>query len=233
MKVEAPLVQIISLGAGLDTTYWNLRDEARVFKYIEVDFASVFERKFAILAAHPELAVDGVRRVDGFTGEQYCFVACDLRQSEELSLKLAEVCDLSVPTLFLAECVFCYVDGADVTRLIQMTASFERCAMLSYDMINPSDAFGRMMIENISSRGIRLPGLLACPTLEAQVSRFRQVFPHVEALNMLEIYRTSVDVNERRRIEALEWLDELEEWELISTHYCMVLGSKEFTLGFR
>jgi len=233
MNLDAPIVQIISLGAGLDTTYWNLRGTDRHFKYIEVDFQAVFERKMDIIAANSELAVEGVRTSDGFSGAQYNFITADLRNTDQYATKIREVCDLTVPTLIIAECVFCYIDAPYVAQIIQIAGEFEHVALISYDMINPQDAFGRMMVENITSRGIRLPGLLSCPTLETQTKRFRQVFSHVEALTMLDIYKTSVDPEERRRIESLEWVDELEEWDLISAHYCIVLGVRGLNLVLR
>jgi hypothetical protein len=233
MASDAPTVQIVSLGAGLDTTYWNIRGHtARSFKYIEVDFKSVFDRKLDIIASHPELAVEGSRHDDLFLSPQYCFVACDMRDSAKLAAQLKAVCDLTVPTLFIVECVFVYIERPCVDAILQVVGLFEHCALVSYDMINPHDAFGRMMIENLLTRDIHLPGLLTCPSLETQVSRFRQVFPSVEALTMLDVYRTAVDPAERQRIERLEWLDELEEWEMISSHYCMVLGAKGLTMTF-
>jgi len=43
---------------------------------------------------------------------------------------------------------------------------------------------------------------------------------------MLAIYNKYIDQNERKRVEKLEWLDELEEWQLISRHYYFSLSSK-------
>jgi [phosphatase 2A protein]-leucine-carboxy methyltransferase len=32
--------------------------------------------------------------------------------------------------------------------------------------------------------------------------------------------------SERERIEKLEWLDEVEEWKLLASHYCVAWGWK-------
>lgn len=36
--IASPIVQVVNLGAGLDTTYWYIRQKRRDFKYFEVDF---------------------------------------------------------------------------------------------------------------------------------------------------------------------------------------------------
>jgi [phosphatase 2A protein]-leucine-carboxy methyltransferase len=33
-----------------------------------------------------------------------------------------------------------------------------------------------------------------------------------------------VSAAERERIEKLEWLDEIEEWKLLASHYCVAWG---------
>jgi hypothetical protein len=41
------------------------------------------------------------------------------------------------------------------------------------------------------------------------------------------IYRDKLDGDgEKTRIEKLEMLDEVEEWELLQAHYCICLGSR-------
>lgn len=43
---------------------------------------------------------------------------------------------------------------------------------------------------------------------------------------MLEVYDKYVDGEERRRAERIEFLDELEEWHLIMSHYCLSYACK-------
>jgi len=51
-------------------------------------------------------------------------------------------------------------------------------------------------------------------------------YTNVEVYDMLVLYDKFLDQNERKRIEKIEWLDEIEEWQLISRHYYFSLSSK-------
>ena len=44
-------------------------------------------------------------------------------------------------------------------------------AYVNYEMINPDDQFGRMMVENLENRGCQLLGIHDCKTTEAQKAR--------------------------------------------------------------
>ena len=43
---------------------------------------------------------------------------------------------------------------------------------------------------------------------------------------MLQIYNNYSDQNERKRIEKIDFLDELEEWELLMQHYFFLIAQK-------
>jgi hypothetical protein len=47
-----------------------------------------------------------------------------------------------------------------------------------------------------------------------------------ECVNMSVAYSRKLDAAERQRIEKLEIFDEYEEWELLSSHYCVSLGKR-------
>jgi hypothetical protein len=52
---------------------------------------------------------------------------------------------------------------------ISISDKVTEAAWVSYDMVNPNDRFGRVMLENLRAAGHRVPGLLDFPTLEQQV----------------------------------------------------------------
>jgi tRNA wybutosine-synthesizing protein 4 len=63
----------------------------------------------------------------------------------------------SLPTFILAECVLCYLDADNAKNLIGWTSKFfEEVSFLNYEMVNPNDKFGQMMIENLEARGCNL-----------------------------------------------------------------------------
>ena len=66
--------------------------------------------------------------------------------------------------------------------------------------------------------------------MEDQCNRFKRIFgggSRVECIPMDLIYRDKLNSEgERDRVEKLEMLDEVEEWNLLQSHYCICLGSR-------
>lgn len=108
--------------------------------------------------------------------------------------------------------------------------TFADVAVLNYEMINPSDKFGQMMIENLEQRGCNLLGYKECPTIESQIERMKQNFgenSQAECIPMNEVYKHKLNNDgEKTRIEKLEIFDEFEEWELLQSHYCLCLSKR-------
>jgi O-methyltransferase involved in polyketide biosynthesis len=57
--------------------------------------------------------------------------------------------DFSIPTLVYAECVLTYIH-TDATNVLLENISkwFEKLTFLNYEMFNPNDSFGKMMVKN-------------------------------------------------------------------------------------
>ena len=113
---------------------------------------------------------------------------------------------------------------------------FPHVALLNYEMINPDDQFGRVMIENLEERGCSLQGIRECPTTKAQEDRLLRVLKlhtnegaecEAESVGMAAVYNERLNgENERTRIEKLEMFDEFEEWTMLQNHYCLTLGKR-------
>ncbi|CAM9278756.1 unnamed protein product [Phaeothamnion confervicola] len=260
--------QIVSLGAGKDTTFFRLLQDgiAPPGGYFEVDFPDMMRQKLAVIKHSPVLrklldvcdegfsngttatagpiangsstaptaAVAAAAAVVRLAGGRYRLVAADLRDAPAAAAALlAAGADGDAPTFFLAECVLAYVEPERARALLEWIAPSFRCAaMASYDMTRPDDAFGRVMVANIQERGCSLPGLAACPSLAMQERRFLQAgFDSASAADMLAVFHGFVDPAEVQRVSAIEPLDELEEWQLIMTHYCMVVATNGQAAG--
>lgn len=232
LRTEDENKQIISLGAGFDTAYWQLKSdfpEAK-FNYIEVDFEDVCCQKCRIISEHDALKskISGPITVgQEILATEYKLLHSDLRNTENLMLKLGAHSSRSVPTLILAECVLAYIEAQHSDSLLESLSShYDNLSFLNYDMIQPNDPFGRTMISNLRLRNVELKGIVSYPSITSQLDRFRRFFERADGYNMLVIYNGHTNRQEKERIERIEWMDEFEEWNLLMEHYCMVIGSK-------
>ena len=139
--------------------------------------------------------------------------------------------DSSAPTLLIAECAFVYMPAQRSASLVEWAARTfgagnGEALLALYEMIHPHDAFGQVMTRNLRIRGCELHGMLAFPDLAAQNRRCSDGhWSVVTSGDMLMAYERFVDQRERRRIERIELLDEMEEWQLIMQHYCVVIAA--------
>ena len=60
---------------------------------------------------------------------------------------------------------------------------------------------------------------------ESWISLLKQYFITCNCLNMKNIQNNIINKEETKRIVKIEFLDELEEFNLIQEHYCISFGS--------
>jgi [phosphatase 2A protein]-leucine-carboxy methyltransferase len=102
-------------------------------------------------------------------------------------------------------------------------------SLILYEPILPQDAFGRTMISNLQTRNIHLHTLTAYPELGAQRARL-QGYGFKDGAKVADtntIWRGWIDEDEKERISRLEFLDELEELEMLLRHYCVAWGWRD------
>ncbi|KAM3207149.1 hypothetical protein ACQJBY_062390 [Aegilops geniculata] len=198
--------QILSLGAGFDTTFFQLQDEGLApYLYVELDFQEVTSKKAAIINHYNDmkekLGPDASISIEKgeVTSTNYKLFSADIRDIPKLDaiIRMAEM-DPSLPTFIIAECVLIYLDPTSTDAIVSWASEkFSSAIFFLYEQIHPDDAFGEQMIRN----------------LERAVAR-----------DMLKIYNDFIDGGERRRIERLELFDEFEEWHMMQDHYCVAYG---------
>lgn len=218
----------------------------------------------------------------------YYFLSCDLRDSNQLILDLHAIVshitqnnalEMNVPTLFVTECVLVYMDKQSSNQLLTNMLSkefynedgvedvakpyFNNACWCSYDMTNPNDAFGKVMLKNLTqanpfnNRVYDLSGLVECPTLDMRVSQFllefllpntnsntsdsllntsplvsrecsipeqNSIYAKCTAMTMLHVYDRIISKEEKQRISRIEMLDELEEFNLLMSHYAYTIS---------
>ena len=81
------------------------------------------------------------------------------------------------------------------------------------------------MVSNLSAHGIVLQTWRKYGSLEAQAARMKAYgFEGSKGFDMNGLWQKGVDEREKERVAGLEMLDEVEEWELLAAHYCVVWG---------
>ncbi|KAJ1914726.1 carboxy methyl transferase for protein phosphatase 2A [Mycoemilia scoparia] len=253
--------QIVSLGAGYDTTYFVLKSEfgLSATRYFEIDFPEITSTKAmtisrkrplkSALLQTPNRTLAAPSTADSIkinnsgldlSSPDYYLISGDLRHFEsQIAPKLLENgFKTSVPTLFLSECVLIYLDSEHSNAILDwVTANMKPSgcfAFLTYEQINPSDSFGQMMIQNLRNRGIELKGLVGCPTLESQKQRYvSRGWDHAEVLDLDQYHQKYVSHEEKARLTKVEMLDEWEEFTLLAQHYCFTFAYSAQNPEFR
>ncbi|KAL1585996.1 hypothetical protein WHR41_04903 [Cladosporium halotolerans] len=220
--------QIISLGAGSDTRYLRIvGDHAGQdgVVYHELDFETNVAAKKAVIERSPALADRLQKMKDG--GCSYHLHSVDLR---DLPSSLPGI-ETDLPTLILSECCLCYMPPEQATTAVKYFNDriTSPIGLVIYEPVRPFDAFGRTMVSNLASRGIHMQTLKRYSSLDAQRQRLKMAgFDKQGARDVHQIWETDAWVSEaeRERVERLEWLDEVEEWQLLASHYCIAWGWK-------
>ncbi|KAN0065477.1 carboxy methyl transferase for protein phosphatase 2A [Thecaphora frezii] len=184
---------------------------------------------------------------DSLRSERLSIRPFDLRdfgKADEVA-RLFSGLDPSLPTLLLFECVLAYIEpeAADV-MLAHFGRRFDRVAAVGYDMCLAGESseaisvppqvsrFGRVMLQNLESRRLSLPGAKAALTIQDQANRYTRLWPGTydspTSSGGKSLYRVweELDPNERERISRLERLDEVEELRMLLSHYCITWASR-------
>lgn len=224
--------QIVSLGAGSDTRFFRLTaassDLKSPLEYHELDFEANVNQKRTALRQSSELSAH-VSQAEK-AGSNYYLHALDLRNLTSKSPPQIPNLDPELPTLLLSECCLCYLPPDTASSVLQyFTLTLKGpLAIILYEPIRPSDAFGKTMVTNLASRGIHMQTLKRYSSLDAQRLRLR-LAGFVDGQGARDVHQLWenepwVSEAERGRVEKLEWLDEVEEWKLLSSHYCVAWG---------
>ncbi|KAG4304616.1 hypothetical protein PORY_002009 [Pneumocystis oryctolagi] len=237
--------QIISFGAGSDTRYFNIMMAKSSlgknvnFIFHELDFPTVTRRKASIISKTPAL-YDVIQssctcpddlKIDLLNGSilspSYCLHPIDLRTLTSM-FSLPKI-DGDLPTLILSECCLVYLEPQEADQLIKLCVcsfSSKGTGIIIYEPIKNSDSFGKMMVKNLASRGISFKTLDTYSTIEKQRIRLFDLgfITYQKAVTIKQIFDEWYDHDDKVRISKVEFLDEIEEWDLLASHYCVAWG---------
>ncbi|TYJ58132.1 leucine carboxyl methyltransferase 1 [Cryptococcus floricola] len=232
-----------------------------IHKYVEVDFPHLTSPKAQRIARHHKLSqylspiVPGVSpTLPGPGSKSYSIaqggtelssslfdlIPLDLRPGSSssksipstLSAELLPHLDPSLPTLFLAECLFPYMPPEDSEAIVGWFGeTFKDCVGVVYEMVGLDDSFGKVMRRNLAVRNLSIPGSVF-PTPASQAGRFQVSqlgegrFDDAGARTLWQVREQAIDPKELQRISKLEILDEIEELRLVLEHYVIAWGTK-------
>ncbi|KAI4715876.1 leucine carboxyl methyltransferase [Aureobasidium sp. EXF-10727] len=237
----APLAQIISLGAGSDTRFFRLSPARRhQVLYHELDFLDNVRDKLSAICSTPKLKnMLGPTTIStdnsSLQSPNYNLHSLDLRDLATSTPPSIPNLVTNLPTLLISECCLCYLAPQTTSSILShfttLIPSSTPLAIILYEPIRPYDSFGKTMLANLASRGIELQTVRRYFSLAAQRSRLATAgFTSGQgATDVEQIYYGDewVAEAERERVERLEWLDEVEEWKLLASHYCVAWGWRD------
>ena len=140
-KIKFKTVQIISLGAGFDTRFfnWESHDRSNLF-YWEIDVPEVIGKKAMIIkktdCLYSQLSNANLFN-GGFKSDNYNLISGDLNNPSEIKEKLSSFgINFQLPALFLSECCLIYLKVEQCSALIQEFVNmFQNCAFLIYEQV--------------------------------------------------------------------------------------------------
>ncbi|KAI6645662.1 Leucine carboxyl methyltransferase 1 [Oopsacas minuta] len=225
--------QIVNLGAGFDTLFWRLAscyDNEDMPVVFEVDLHTVTSRKCLHIKTKKHLIslVEKFGKASIAKGElhsdKYHLISCDIQNTSKMELRLiSSGLDKDKPILFLCECLLVYIPCIFVQELVTWVAhNFHTSQFVSYGPVNLSDTFGEVMENNLKRSRCDLLGADLCKSLDTQLDLIKP-FQKRGVVTMDNVYRNVQD-KERRRIEKIELMDEIEPFYQLLSHYCVTIG---------
>ena len=145
--------QVVSLGAGYDSSCFRLLSEGARGVFVEIDYPQTVVSKCAIIKSTPSLLellqgpiIDLTNKISPLKSKQYHLLGVDLCDVTLLEKVLLAIINPSLPTLFLSECVMTYMSVTDSQKLIKWSSDkFVNALFVTYEQIHPTDGFGLVM----------------------------------------------------------------------------------------
>ena len=218
-------INIIILGSGFDTTYFNLMAEGYTnIEVYEYDYKNIIEKKLKYISKYKQLS-EIVKK----NKNNYHLIDCDITNKKLFSESLNKIPNNENDlTIVICECLLVYIDKEiTVEMLSSINERFSNVYILEYDLIGPDDPFGKEMVDNLKNRNINLKGFNEVKNIDDQINRLKEAkFEDINIVDMYYVYFKLLPIQERRRIERLELMDEFEELNLLQRHACFGYASK-------
>lgn len=230
--------QIVNLGCGMDTTCFNLlaNPERNVdFKYFEIDFPQVVNTKTQIIREDPKirkLLGDGVEFGEQLQvrSDRYVLASSDITKLDHLDhkLRLAGI-DFDAPTMVVTEFVLAYIESKEVEALVDyFTERFPCICFVDFCTSNIDSEFGRREMTVFQQRGIpfKAKEYYYSPSSVRKTYEDRG-FVH-ESMTMQDMLDNCIDESEKKRIYALEPIENSDPYFFEKMKYSYIQISKKY-----
>ena len=218
-------INIITLGSGFDTTYFNLMSEGYSnIEFYEYDYKEIIDKKLKYISKSKPL-LDIISK----NKDNYHLINCDITNKKLFTESLSKIkSNENDLTIVICECLLIYVEESVTLEMLScLNNKFENIYLLEYDLIGPDDPFGKEMVDNLKTRDIYLKGFNDVKNINDQINRLKKAnFEDINIVDMYHIYFKVLPLEERKRIEKLELMDEFEELNLLQKHACFGFASK-------
>ncbi|KII66842.1 Leucine carboxyl methyltransferase 1 [Thelohanellus kitauei] len=218
--------QIINLGCGFDTLFWNIdkRKPETDFALFDVDFESVISAKMRVIARYNKLNSIFTHSSTGLSSTKYRQIACDITHIPSLNQSLlSHGFDKTKPTIIVSECVLAYLEDNQVMDLVNYFSAIERAVFVNYDPMNFGDTFGKMMEKNVHGFSYDFRAKKICESIT------NAEWDDALGYSMWDIYQSQIPKSIRSKMDSVEFLDEINLLQDLLTHYCISLGYKNIT----
>ena len=228
------VVQILMLGAGLDTSLeTSCGENTNVATIFAVDLPEVIEARQRVTTA-------------AVNNKAVILVAADLRDVNTLWQRLHDQgFDRSIPTVVLLECVLCYINTSHVSSLLtSLSESLHGGAMMVlYDPIVPlnllspindndnpvilSHGYAHMLYAKFKERGAPLLHCVNSIELSQNFIQSSCHWPHVTCHNIHDALRCFFTAAEREIPCTAEPFDEFNALALLNRMYGVTLAGND------
>ncbi|RLV89286.1 Leucine carboxyl methyltransferase 1 [Spathaspora sp. JA1] len=245
--------QIVSLGSGSDTRAFSILNKYSEVIYHEIDFPeSVKIKKLAIYSDNELQKIVGleskqvpvINSRDTFVEfdcdlqtSRYHLHGIDIRTWKDLKTPFAHF-DQNLPTLVISECVLCYLSPDEYENTINYLTAISNnlISFVIYEPMSLNDSFGLTMTKNLLDRGLNLMTFNKYPDLQSRREFLAQncKLTNLRLTDMSNVGGYSknsqgdkqpwVELDTLKRINSLEFIDEIEEIKLLLEHYCLIYG---------
>ena len=193
-------------------------------EFYEYDYKKIIEQKLQYISKFKQLS-----EIIKKNKNNYHLIDCDITNKKIFSESLNQIKSSEKDiTIVICECLLVYIDrDITVDMLSSINERFDNVYILEYDLIGPNDPFGKEMVDNLRTRNINLRGFNDVKNVKDQIERLKDAkFEDVNIVDMYYVYFKLLPVEDRKRIERLELMDEFEELNLLQKHACFGYASK-------